>query len=131
MLCDVDSGRHHVRKFTRPSPRFFPRLRKKMREEAWVRGYMSAPTVLPLITHPVVSSTKYTDIESINEFLDAMMEEPVSDGWVLHQCSVPAGAGVGVIGADQACKLWPLEVSCTVRPSVSTMAMSRLRCFIQ
>ena len=33
---DVDSGTHHVRKYTRPSQRFFPQLRKKTAWKAWV-----------------------------------------------------------------------------------------------
>ena len=49
-----------------------------------------------------------------------------------------AGAGVRVIGADEACKLWPLEVGCTVCEEdggqtncVYHMAMRRLRCLNQ
>ena len=42
------------------------------------------------------------------------MEEPVGNRWVLLQGLAAVGAGVRVIGADEACKLWPLEVGCTV-----------------
>ena len=65
--------------------------------------------MLQLKVYPVVGSTKHTNVESIDELLDAMMEEPVSNGWVLHQCSVSAGAGISVIGVDQASKLWALS----------------------
>ena len=42
------------------------------------------------------------------------MEEPVSNRSVLLQCLAVAGAEVRFIGADEACKLWPLEVGRTV-----------------
>ena len=37
--------------------------------------YMWAATMLPLKTHPVVSSTKDTNIECFNQLLDSMVEE--------------------------------------------------------
>ena len=48
------------------------------------------------------------------KLLDSMMEEPVGNHWVLLQGLAAAEAGVRVIGADEACKLWPLEVGRTV-----------------
>ena len=42
------------------------------------------------------------------------MEEPVGNGGVLLEGLAPAGAGVGVIGANEAHELWPLEVGRTV-----------------
>ena len=46
--------------------------------------------------------------------MGSMMEEPVGSRWVLLQGLAAAGAGVRVIGVDEACKLWPLEVGRTV-----------------
>ena len=69
--------------------------------------------------------------------IELLMEEPVGNCWVLLQGLAAAGAGVRVIGTDEACKLWPLEVGRTVcvemvgRPIVSDMAMRRLRCLNQ
>ena len=40
---DAGSGRHHVTFASRPYPRFFPRLRKKLGGKAWVRGYSYPP----------------------------------------------------------------------------------------
>ena len=76
--------------------------------------HVRAATMLPLKPEPEVGGTKNTNIEGIDELLDAMMEEPVRDGGVLLQGLAAAGAGVGVIWADEACKLWPLEVSSAV-----------------
>ena len=42
------------------------------------------------------------------------MEEPVSNGGVVLEGLDAAGAGVGVVRADEACKLWPLEICCAV-----------------
>ena len=42
------------------------------------------------------------------------IDDAVGNRWVLLQGLTAAGAGVRVIGADEACKLWPLEVGCTV-----------------
>lgn len=63
---------------------------------------------------PEISGTKNTNIESVDELLDAMMEEPVGNGRVLLEGLHAAGAGDRVIRADEACKLLPLEISCTV-----------------
>ena len=64
---------------------------------------MGAATVLPLKAEPEVSGTKNVNIESVDELLDAMMEEPVGNGGVLLQGLAAAGAGVGVIWTDEAC----------------------------
>ena len=65
--------------------------------------HMRATTVLPLKAEPEVSGTKNANVESINKLLDAMMEEPVGNGWVLLQGLAAAGAGVRVVRADEAC----------------------------
>ena len=39
--------------------------------------------MLPLEAEPVVRGTKDSNIEGINEFYDALVEEPVSNGGVL------------------------------------------------
>jgi len=44
---------------------------------------MRAATMLPLKAKPEIGSTENTNIESIDELLDAVMEEPVSNGRVL------------------------------------------------
>ena len=44
---------------------------------------MRATTMLPLEAEPVVSGTKDSSVESIDEFDDTLVEEPVSDGGVL------------------------------------------------
>ena len=75
---------------------------------------MRTSTVLPLKAHPVVCDTKNTNIEGIDELLNAVMEEPVCNRWVLNHCSAAAGTGIRIIGADETRQLWPLEISCTV-----------------
>ena len=59
--------------------------------------------MLPLKTHPVVSSTKDTNIEGFNELLDAMVEELVSNGWILQYKFVAVGAAFRVVRADEVC----------------------------
>ena len=70
--------------------------------------HMRAATVLPLKAQPVVSSTKDTSLEGIIELVDAIVEEPVSDGRVLYDCCAAGRTGGG---ADEAGQLRPLEVS--------------------
>ena len=70
--------------------------------------------MLPLKAKPEVSGTKNTNVESIDELLDAMVEEPVSKGRVLLEGLAAAGAGIGIVRTDESCELWPLEVSCAV-----------------
>ena len=76
--------------------------------------HVRAATVLPLKAQPVVSSTQDTSVESINELVDAMVEEPVSDGRVLYDCCGAGRTGGGVMKADEAGQLRPLEVGSTV-----------------
>ena len=75
---------------------------------------MKAAMMLPLKAKPEVSGTKNTNVESIDELLDAMVEEPVSNGRVLLEGLTVAGAEIGVVRTDESCELWPLEVSCAV-----------------
>ena len=76
--------------------------------------YMRAATMLPLKTHPVVSSTKDTNIECFKELLDAMVEEAICNGWILQYSFVAAETAFSVVRADEAYQFWPLQVSCTV-----------------
>ena len=48
-------------------------------------------------------STKNTNVESIDKLLDAMMEEPVSNGRVLLEGLAAAGAGIRVVRTDESC----------------------------
>ena len=70
--------------------------------------------MLSLKMHPVVSSTKDTNIECFNELLDVMVEEAIYNGWILQYSFVAAQTAFGVVRADEVCQFWPLEVSCTV-----------------
>ena len=63
---------------------------------------------------PVVSSSKDSSVEGLEELHDSMVEEPVGEGWVVDD-SLGAGCpGVRVVGADESSQLWPLKVCCTV-----------------
>ena len=56
---------------------------------------MRASTVLPPKSHPVVWSNNHSLVECIKEYVYAMVEEPVSNGWVLHKCLGATGTGLG------------------------------------
>ena len=76
--------------------------------------HVRAATVLPLKAQPVVSSSKHTSVEGIDELVDTVVKKPVSDGRVLYDCCGAGRTGGGVMRADEAGQLWPLEVGCTV-----------------
>ena len=59
--------------------------------------------MLPLKAEPVVGGTKDSGVEGIDEFYNAMIKEPVSDGGVLLECFVAIRAGVGTLRTDEAC----------------------------
>ena len=65
-------------------------------------------------TQPVVSSSKNTDIERVNEFLNPVVKEPVRDSWILLECSIAATARLWIIRRNETGKFWPLEISGTV-----------------
>ena len=50
-----------------------------------------------------------------HKLLDAMAEEPVTDGWVVNDSSAAARSSVRIIGTDEMGKIWLLVISCTVR----------------
>ena len=68
-----------------------------------------AAAMLSFKAEPVVGGTKDSNVECIDEFDDALVEEPISYGWVLLDCSVASRAGVGILRADEAGKLRPLH----------------------
>ena len=51
-----------------------------------------AAAMLPLKVEPVVSGTKDSTVEGINELLDALIKEPVGNGGVLSDCFVASNA---------------------------------------
>ena len=92
--------------------------------------HVRAASVLPLEPQPVVSSSKDSSVEGLEELHDSMVEEPVGEGWVVDD-SLGAGCpGVRVVGRAssghwRSAALW---VKKTVgRPRVSTMERRRLR----
>ena len=87
--------------------------------------HVRAATVLPLKAQPVVSSSKHTSVEDIDELVDAMMEEPVSNGRVLYECCAAGRTGGGVMRADEAGQLRPLEVSSTVSEEHSGQCLNQ------
>ena len=72
---------------------------------------MSAATMLPLKAEPVVTGTKDSNIEGID---DAVVEEPVSDSWVLLDSFVPNRFCQLEVCCDGAGKFCQLEVCCAV-----------------
>ena len=64
--------------------------------------YVRAAMMLPLKTYPVVSSIRDNNIGGYNKLLDAVVEEPVSNGWILIYSFVAAGIAFRVVRADDA-----------------------------
>ena len=57
-------------------------------------GCLGAASVLPLEPQPVVSSSKDSSVEGLEELYDSMVEEPVGEGWVAND-SLGAGSPGG------------------------------------
>ena len=76
--------------------------------------HVRAASVLPLELQPVVSSSKDSSVEGLEDLHDSMVEEPVGEGWLVDD-SLGAGCpGVRVVRAYESSQLWPLEICCTV-----------------
>ena len=83
---DVDSGRHHVRKYTRPSGRFFPRLRKKLRgrpgfeamEGLGLRLWVSYYSKCSSLKLKRMTNSLFFDMEIINNYTT---EHPKESLW--------------------------------------------------
>ena len=76
--------------------------------------HVRAASVLQLEPQPVVSSSKDSSVEGLEELHDSMVEEPVGDGWVVEDSLGACCPGVRVVRADESSQFWPLEVCCTV-----------------
>ena len=88
--------------------------------------HVTAASVLPLESQPIVSGSTDSSVEGLEKLHDSMVQ-PVGECWVVDDS---LGVGVRVVGADESCRLWPLEVCCTKtlgRPGVSIMESRRLR----
>ena len=70
--------------------------------------------MLPLEVEPVVTHTKDSNTEGIDELLDVVVEESVGDGGVVLDSFGASRAGVWIVWTDEAGKFWPLEVCCTM-----------------
>ena len=79
----------------------------------------TAATMLPLKAQRVVTGTKYSYIEGID---DAVVEEPDSDSWILLDSFVVSTSGLRIIRTDETGKLWQLEVCRAVGEEESTKA---------
>ena len=79
---------------------------------------MMVASVLPLEPQPVVSSSKDSSVEGLEELHHSMVEEPVGEG------DDDLSPGVRVVRADESSQLWPLEVCCTVSEEDSGQTQS-------
>ena len=56
-----------------------------------------AAPVLPLKPQPVVCGSKDSSVEDLDEFNDSVVEEPVCEGWILHDSLGSGSPGVRVV----------------------------------
>ena len=62
--------------------------------------------MLPLEPQPVVSSSKDSGVEDLEELHDSMVEEPVREGWVVDDSLGAGSPGVRVVRADDSSGHW-------------------------
>ena len=62
--------------------------------------HVRAASVLPLEPQPVVSSSKDSGVEGLEELHDSMVEEPVGEGWVVDDSLGAGSPGVRVDGGQ-------------------------------